>query len=147
MITIRIRVRARVRTSEQNQDQDLGSGSGSGSAPGSGSRPRSEPQRCRLCNYAVRRNESQVSAHLAEKHDIHEIVCCFCTKSFTSTKQRRNHIYMYHPLRPAKDMDHQPCKECQLFISEREAHDHMEIEHKKHNECPFCPFQAGNIEF
>ena len=54
---------------------------------------------------------------------------------------------MYHPLRPAKDLDYQPCKECQLFISERESYDHMEIEHKKQDECPFCSFHVGSLEF
>ena len=34
------------------------------------------PQRCRLCNQLVM--PAQVTAHLSEKHDIHENVCCFC---------------------------------------------------------------------
>ena len=100
------------------------------------------PQRCRLCQALVR--ISHVASHLAQKHDIHDFVCCFCPKKFENHIKRYRHIHMYHPPRPAKSIDCQPCKECQLFITKRESVDHMEIEHGKRDECPFCPFKVGD---
>ena len=101
--------------------------------------------RCRLCKQMVRKCE--VTTHLAKKHNIHENVCCFCTKTFASIEQRSYHISMYHPLRHSKSMDSQPCKECQLFIREKDSFEHMEIEHDKQHECPFCPFKVGDMEY
>lgn len=83
---------------------------------------------------------------MIEKHDIHGFECCYCPKTFTSEDRLLKHAGMYHPLRPARNMNYRPCKDCQLFINVKEARDHMEIEHEKPNECPFCSFEIGKIE-
>ena len=110
-------------------------------------RKKKEPQRCRLCSQVV--SLSQVAEHMAENHNVEEIICCFCSKVFNSTKQLRDHLSMYHPLRvkPPRSQPCQQCKECQLFITKKESFDHMEIEHKKQDECPFCSFKVGNVEY
>ena len=82
---------------------------------------------------------------MVEIHNIHDWQCCYCSKTFSSKERRYKHAKMYHPLRTPRTIDYQPCKDCQLFINEKEAKDHMEIEHDKPNECPFCGFEVGKM--
>ena len=57
------------------------------------------------------------------------------------------HQPYHHHRHSHNDQPCQQCKECQLFITKKESFDHMEIEHKKQDECPFCSFKVGSIEF
>ena len=82
---------------------------------------------------------------MAEVHDVLDIQCCYCLKSFSTDQRRSVHAKMYHPKRQSTKARRHICKECDLFMNIKEAVDHMEIEHNKPNECPFCSFEVGKV--
>ena len=111
---------------------------------GSNWKSRCRTQRCRICHKCV--STPNAAKHLQTEHQIDDIVCCFCPKSFDTEKHLKLHVLMNHPKRLVARTFSLPCKECGIPIIKKECYEHMYAEHKKKNECAFCPYKQEDYD-
>lgn len=85
--------------------------------------------------------------HLRRDHGVMEDVCVACPdRKFSDDEDRRVHNDLYHYRRFNKMRRTQPCKQCQFPLNRAQACNHMQMEHGKPNQCPFCPFSPSNLD-
>ena len=101
-------------------------------------------QLCRICNDKVLVTNGR--KHLATVHNIEDLVCCFCPKTFHTVKHLQLHVLLNHPRRTEARTFSFNCKECDIPIIKPESYEHMFIEHGKKDECPFCPYKLENYD-
>jgi len=85
--------------------------------------------------------------HLKTDHGVEEDVCVTCpNREFVDASDRRYHYSVCHNPTLNRCRRTQPCKKCSVPLSRTQGWTHMGIEHSKPNECPFCPFNASNMD-
>jgi len=97
-------------------------------------------QPCRFC--AVDIPFEQASNHMLTIHGSDNAGCCYCPKSFASIEHRDNHHETYHRKNwwAASWSSSLKCKVCEVSLIRRVAFDHMQAEHDREGEWPFCGY-------